>query len=139
LKEQLPRNLFHDFNSGGFVVWKLSPGYPDYIDGRSVPFGGSLLLRNSSLLEEALDSAAWTSEADTRGIRTLLLSMDFEAGNALRSLGSYCDAKGGGLFSWMHLEQCLYGLRRKQPIWFIASKSIARRCSLRIRRLARQD
>jgi len=94
LKEQLPRNLFHDFNSGGFVVWKLSPGYPDYIDGRSVPFGGSLLLRNSSLLEEALDSAAWTSEADTRGIRTLLLSMDFEAGNALRSLGSYCDAQG---------------------------------------------
>jgi len=63
----------------------------------------------------------------------------FRAGNALRSLGSYCDAKGGGLFSWMHLEQCLYGLRRKQPIWFIASKSIARRCSLRIRRLARQD
>jgi tetratricopeptide (TPR) repeat protein len=93
VKERLPRNLFHDFNSGGFVVWKLSPGYPDYIDGRSVPFGGSLLLRNSTLLEESLDSAAWSSEGGTRGINTLLLSMDFEAGNALRSLGSYCDAQ----------------------------------------------
>jgi tetratricopeptide (TPR) repeat protein len=93
LKEQAPRNLFNDFNSGGFVVWKLFPGYPDYIDGRSVPFGGSLLLRNSSLLEQSLDSAAWSSEADTRGINTLLLSMDFEAGIALRSLGSYCDAQ----------------------------------------------
>jgi tetratricopeptide (TPR) repeat protein len=93
LKEQLPRNLFHDFNSGGFVVWKLSPQYPDYIDGRSVPFGGSLLLRNSSLLEESLDSEAWSSEAETRGINTMLLSMDYEAGTALRSLGSYCDAE----------------------------------------------
>jgi len=93
LKEQLPRNLFHDFNSGGFVVWNLSPAYPDYIDGRSVPFGGSLLMRNSSLLEQSLDSEAWRSEADTRGINTMLLSMDFEAGNALRSLGSYCDAR----------------------------------------------
>ncbi len=93
LKEQLPRNLFNDFNSGGFVVWNLSPRYPDYIDGRSVPFGGSLLLRNSSLLEESLDSAAWSSEADARGINTMLLSMDFEAGTALRSLGSYCDAQ----------------------------------------------
>ncbi len=93
LKEQLPRNLFHDFNSGGFVVWKLSPAYPDYIDGRSVPFGGSLLLRNSSLFEQSLDSAAWSNEADTRGINTMLLSMDFEAGTALRSLGSYCDAQ----------------------------------------------
>ncbi len=93
LREQLPRNLFNDFNSGGFVVWKLSPEYPDYIDGRSVPFGGSLLMRNSSLLEESLDSAAWTNEADARGINTILLSMDFEAGNAIRSLGSYCDAQ----------------------------------------------
>ena len=93
LKEQLPRNLFHEFNSGGFVIWKLSPGYLDYIDGRSVPFGGSLLLRNLSLLEQSLDSAAWSNEADARGINTLLLSMDFEAGTALRSLGSYCDAQ----------------------------------------------
>jgi tetratricopeptide (TPR) repeat protein len=93
LKEQPPRNLFHDFNSGGFVVWKLAPSYPDYIDGRSVPFGGSLLLRNSNLLEESLDSEAWSDEAGTRGISTLLLSMDYEAGTALRSLGSYCDAE----------------------------------------------
>jgi tetratricopeptide (TPR) repeat protein len=93
LKEQLPHNLFNDFNSGGFVVWNLSPWYRDYIDGRSVPFGSSLLLRNTSLLEQSLDSAAWSSEADARGINTMLLSMDYEAGTALRSLGSYCDAQ----------------------------------------------
>lgn len=93
LKEKLPRNLFHDFNSGGFVVWKLSPEYPDYMDGRSIPFGSALLLHNSSLLEESLDSAEWSTEADARGINTILLSVDFEAGTALRSLGSYCDAQ----------------------------------------------
>lgn len=93
LKEELPRNLFNDFNSGGFVVWTLSPRYPDYIDGRSVPFGGSLLLHNTTLLEQSLDSAEWSREADARGINTLLLSVDFEMGNALRSLGNYCDAE----------------------------------------------
>jgi len=93
LRERLPRNLFHDFNSGGFVVWTLSPSYPDYIDGRSVPFGGALLLRNSSLLEQPLDSAEWTHEADMRGINTILLSTDYEAGNALRTLNSDCDAQ----------------------------------------------
>lgn len=92
LKEQLPRNLFHDFNSGGFVVWKLSSQYPDYIDGRSVPFGSELLLRNMSLLEESLDSEEWTREADARDIKTILLSTDYEMGTALRSLGSYCKA-----------------------------------------------
>ena len=93
LQEKLPRNLFHDFNSGGFVVWTLWPSYPDYIDGRSVPFGGDLLMRNSSLLEQPLDSEEWTKEADARGINTLLFSMDFEVGTALRSVGSYCGAR----------------------------------------------
>lgn len=93
LKEQLPRNLFNDFNSGGFDVWRLAPEYRDYIDGRSIPFGGPLLLRNSSLLEQSLDSEAWREEADARGITTILLSLDFEAGTALRSLGSYCGAQ----------------------------------------------
>jgi len=93
LRERLPRNLFNDFDSGGFVVWNLWPQYLDYIDGRSVPFGGPLLLKNTSLLENSLDSAAWTDEANAQGINTIFLSMDFEAGTALRSLGSYCEAQ----------------------------------------------
>jgi len=93
VKQQLPRNLFNDFNSGGFVVWNLWPQYTDYIDGRSVPFGGTLLLHNTNLLEEPLDSVIWTNEAETRGINTIFLSMDFEAGTALRSMGNYCNAQ----------------------------------------------
>ena len=93
VKEKLPPKVFNDFNSGGFVVWSLSPWYQDYIDGRSVPFGGSLLLHNTDLLGEPLDSEAWSREADARGINTILVSMDYEGGNALRSLGSFCDAK----------------------------------------------
>jgi tetratricopeptide (TPR) repeat protein len=93
LKNKLPRNVFNDFNLGGFVTWKLAPEYPDYIDGRSVPFGGALLLRNIVLLSQSLDSADWKTEADARKINTVILSMDFEGGNALRLLNSYCDAR----------------------------------------------
>lgn len=93
LKEQLPRNVFNDFNLGGFVAWKLAPEYRDYIDGRSVPFGGTLLLRNIALLSQSLDSPDWAMEAETRKINTIILSMDFEGGNALRLLNSYCDAR----------------------------------------------
>jgi tetratricopeptide (TPR) repeat protein len=93
LKERLPHNIFNDFNLGGFVTWKLTPEYSDYIDGRSVPFGGALLLRNIDLLAQPLDSTDWSTEADARKINTIILSTDFEGGNALRMLNSYCDAQ----------------------------------------------
>jgi tetratricopeptide (TPR) repeat protein len=93
LKKRLPPNVFNDFNLGGFVTWELAPEYADYIDGRSVPFGGTLLLRNIDLLTQSLDSADWATEADTRKINTIIVSLDFQAGIALRALKNYCDAR----------------------------------------------
>ena len=52
----------------GSQFGELSPAYPDYIDGRSVPFGGSLLLRNSSLTGgHRLDSEAWSGKPTPGG------------------------------------------------------------------------
>ncbi len=134
-KEQLPRNLFNDFNSGGFVVWRLSPEYPDYIDGRSVPFGSSLLLRNTSLLEESLDSETWSSEADTKEELILCFCPWISRWEPLyEAWAAIAMHSGGARFSSMHLEQFFCVWYRKQPIAFIASKSIAEPCSSRIRR-----
>jgi tetratricopeptide (TPR) repeat protein len=93
LRKRLPPNVFNDFNLGGFVTWKLAPEYADYIDGRSVPFGAALLLRNIDLLSQSLDSAEWVTEADARKINTIILSLDFQGGIALRALNNYCDAR----------------------------------------------
>ena len=93
LRQRLPGNLFNDFNSGGFVAWSLGPEYLDYIDGRSVPFGGGLFIRSEELLSQSLDSEEWDAEAGSRNINTILVSLDNEAGPALRILDKFCDSQ----------------------------------------------
>jgi hypothetical protein len=91
LDQHLPSNVFNDFNSGGFVTWALSPTYADYIDGRSVPFGADLALRNMILLKTPLDAALWEQEADSRDINTIIVSVDRRLGTGtLSSLKSSC-------------------------------------------------
>src|SRR5579859_5947155 len=42
LRERLTGNVFNDYNLGGYLTWRIGPEYPDYLDGRAVPFGGAL-------------------------------------------------------------------------------------------------
>jgi tetratricopeptide (TPR) repeat protein len=94
LREHLPPNIFNDYNSGGFLTWALSPTYADYIDGRNVPFGAELYLRNQELLNEPLDSDLWSQDADKYNIKTVIVSLDREAGiGALSSLKKSCDSQ----------------------------------------------
>ena len=95
LRERLPRNLFHDFNSGGFVVWNMWPAYRDYIDGRSVPFGGGLLLRNGSLSEQPFDSESWTKEADTAESTHCCYRWIMRPGTHCGVPGNYWEPKNG--------------------------------------------
>jgi hypothetical protein len=94
LRERLPGNIFNDFNSGGFVTWKLSPTYPDYIDGRGGPFGIELFLRSEKLLSESLDAPEWQQEAATRNINTVIVSLDRELGGGLSGLDKFCESQG---------------------------------------------
>jgi len=93
LREHLPSNIFNDYSSGGFVAWALSPAYPDYIDGRAIPFGDALFLHSKELLAQSLDSPAWQLEAETRNINTVLVSMDHELSGSLDELGTFCGSR----------------------------------------------
>ncbi len=93
LREQLPGNIFNDYSSGGFVAWALSPGFPDYIDGRAIPFGDELFLHSKELLNQPLDSPAWQLEAESRNLNTVLVSLDHELSGALSELKSYCASR----------------------------------------------
>jgi Tfp pilus assembly protein PilF len=73
-REKLPGNIFNGYTLGGFVTWRL-PKYPDYIDGRALPFGEQLFFRAYDLSVESPDSAAWQQEANARGINTILVSL----------------------------------------------------------------
>jgi len=93
LREQLPGNIFNDYSSGGFVAWALSPSYPDYIDGRAIPFGDALFLHSKELLAQSLDSPAWQLEAESRNLNTILFSVDHELSESLGELGIFCASR----------------------------------------------
>jgi tetratricopeptide (TPR) repeat protein len=74
-REKLPANVFNSYSLGGYLTWRLSPSYPDYIDGRALPFGPQLFFRAYDLSVEPPNSAAWSQEAAARGINTILISL----------------------------------------------------------------
>jgi len=74
LRERLPGNIFHEYNMGGYFAFRLGPQYPDYIDGRAIPFGG-LMFEQRSVMKQPPDSAAWQDEANHWGINTLVFSL----------------------------------------------------------------
>src|ERR1035438_9675250 len=93
LREQLPGNIFNDYSSGGFVAWALSPGFPDYIDGRALPFGDALFVHSKGLLNQPLDSPAWQLEAESRNLNTVIVSLNHELSGALSELKTYCASR----------------------------------------------
>ncbi len=74
-RERLPANVFNSYDLGGYLTWRLPPGYLDYIDSRAIPFGPQLFFRAYDLSVEPPDSPAWQQEADTRGIDTIIVSL----------------------------------------------------------------
>lgn len=75
-RENLPAQVFNNFDEGGFVVWQLGQRYQDYIDGRSIPFGEEGLLREHELVTAPVDSVTWQQAADRYNINTIILQLD---------------------------------------------------------------
>ncbi len=74
-REKLPGRLYHDYNLGGWVMWRLWPRYPVYIDGRVSPFTPDIFLEQQALITAAPDSPQWQAFLDRWGINTLLISL----------------------------------------------------------------
>jgi tetratricopeptide (TPR) repeat protein len=74
-RENLPGQIFNSYNDGGYFVWRLGTKYPDYIDGRTIPFGPKLIERNVILMRSLPGSAAWQQEAQDRGINTIFVPL----------------------------------------------------------------
>jgi Tfp pilus assembly protein PilF len=89
-REKLPANIFNNYNLGGFVTWRL-PDYPDYIDGRAIPFGEQLFFRAYDLSIESPDSPVWQQEAEARGINTILVPLArYNGVNSFPQLPAFC-------------------------------------------------
>jgi tetratricopeptide (TPR) repeat protein len=89
----LPANILNDYNSGGYIAWTLYGSYPDYFDGRSIPFGASFFIHLEKLLGESPDSTDWQREADSRGINTVILALDHELAGGSAALYDFCESR----------------------------------------------
>jgi tetratricopeptide (TPR) repeat protein len=71
-REQLPGNIFEDYELGGYAAWSLGPKYPDFIDGRGN--NPDLVMEQFNLYSEDPDSPAWQNEAERWKLNVLLVS-----------------------------------------------------------------
>jgi tetratricopeptide (TPR) repeat protein len=71
-RQQLPRNIFEDYELGGYAAWSLGPEYPDFIDGRGN--NPDLAIQQFNLYSQDPDSQAWLSEAEHWNLNVLLVS-----------------------------------------------------------------
>ena len=108
----LPGQLFNDYNSGGYLTLRLGPKYPDFADGRGIPFPLELLMKQSALVESPPDSAVWTEEADRYGINTIILSLARIGGLEYVPLKQYCESSG---WKPVYLDDVSIVLVRNRP------------------------
>ena len=74
-RENIPGRVFNSYDEGGYLTWRLGPKYPDYIDGRALPFGPQLFERNQQLMATSPDSPEWQREADHYGINAIIVPL----------------------------------------------------------------
>lgn len=99
-RNALPQQLFSDYNSSGYLTLRLGPGsrtpgsrentYPDFADGRGIPFPIEVLTEQATLQQSPPDSADWKQAADHYGVNTILLSLARVGGLEFIPLQQYC-------------------------------------------------
>jgi tetratricopeptide (TPR) repeat protein len=92
-KERLPANLFHSYSMGGFLNWRVGEYYPDFADGRFIPFAGALFSEQNELSATPPDSALWQKAAERWNINTMVFSLSRYAGLGTFPLDDYCHSK----------------------------------------------
>jgi tetratricopeptide (TPR) repeat protein len=75
LQSRLPAQLFSSFNLGSYLVWRVGEHYPDFADGRYLPFGERLIEQQRLLASRPLDSPEWTQAAETYHINLVIFPL----------------------------------------------------------------
>ena len=89
-REHLPGNVFHDYNLGGYLTWRIGPEYPDFVDGRYIPFGKELYAEQRLLLSLPPEAAEWKQAAERWQINTVFFSVARYAGLGSFPLQDFC-------------------------------------------------
>lgn len=68
-------NVFNTYDEGGFVSFVIGPRYPDYVDGRALPFGTQLIIRSAELSQALPDSRDWREEIAHYDVAAIILPL----------------------------------------------------------------
>lgn len=101
-QRKLPRELYHDYNLGGYLTWRGRPNYPVFIDGRALPFGPGLFFLQQRLARLGPESEEWRQALERFGIRTLLVSTARFGGYGALPLKAFCQSN---LFRLVYLDE----------------------------------
>lgn len=63
-------NLYNTYDWGGYLIWKLYPEYPVYIDGRADVYGDQFI---EQFLEIYRAAAGWEERLERQGVRLVLV------------------------------------------------------------------
>jgi tetratricopeptide (TPR) repeat protein len=89
-KEHLPANLFHPYIMGGFLTWRVGEPYPDFGDGRFIPFADTLFSEQNELASSPPETALWQDAARRWNINTIVFSLSRYAGLESVPLADFC-------------------------------------------------
>jgi hypothetical protein len=79
--EEPPGPMFNSYNWGGYLIYRLWPGYPVYVDGRTDLYDDAFLREYLSL---HLAEEGWQALLDERGIQLVVIETDSVLAKFLR-------------------------------------------------------
>src|SRR5262249_25110966 len=88
--QKLPGNVFHSYNAGGFLDFRIGEEYPVLADGRYIPFGKDIFLQQRALLAAMPDSKLWEEAAQKWNINTIQFSLSRYWGLNAFPLAEFC-------------------------------------------------
>lgn len=77
-----PQPIYNEYVWGGYLIWRLYPNYPVYIDGRADVFGDKMV---EEFLEVRDGKPNWRQPLENHGIRTVLIKPDAALASLLRT------------------------------------------------------
>ena len=86
IKNKPQGKLFNSYNWGGYLIWRLYPEYPVYIDGRADLYGGKYLTKYVDIKSAKL---GWDKKIDEEGVQIVFVESDSKLADALRQASGW--------------------------------------------------
>jgi hypothetical protein len=91
-KNRLPGPLLNHYNWGGYLIWKLYPGYRVYVDGRSDLYGDAFLDQSGATYN--ISNESWREPLERWRIRSVILPPNAPLVSALRCQSGWKEVYG---------------------------------------------